>query len=141
MTLQIIEEPFDDVAGDYQYCGVVFRFVFGDREFQARRYDDMPGEAHFLCYVLGSGQGRRLFQEIPYGDEEFREAAYYLQDTVGADKVDILLRGGYVRLDFSRFSGSVATGSESGDIIHCFQCRAPIPEGQDHCPKCGWTWE
>lgn len=27
-----------------------------------------------------------------------------------------------------------------GDEFRCFQCRAVIPEGQQRCPTCGWTW-
>jgi hypothetical protein len=139
--MQVVEEPFDDVAGENRYVGVVFRFIFGDREFKARQYDNQPGEAHFLGYAIDGGRTRGLFEEeIPYRDEDFRQAAYYLRDTVGADNVDILLRGDYRRLDFSQFPGS-DKGDSQGEIIHCFHCRAPIPEGQNRCPKCGWSWE
>jgi hypothetical protein len=139
--VQVLEEPFDDEAGEYRYCGVVFRFIFGDREFRARRSDNRPGEAHFLGYSFGPNRTRGLFEAIPYDEEEFREAAFYHRDTVGADHVDILLPGGYSRLDFSRFPGSGITDTQSDESIHCFQCRALIPEGNDRCPKCGWTWE
>jgi hypothetical protein len=126
-------------AGEYRYTGVGFRFIFGDREFHARQYG--TGNAHFLGYAIDGGRTRGLFEdEIPYRDEDFREAAYYLRDTVGADNVDVLLRGGYRRLDFSQFPGSDKADSQS-EIIRCFQCRDRIPEGQNHCPKCGWSWE
>ena len=139
--MHVVEEPFDDVAGENRYSGIVFRFIFDDREFKARQYDDTPGKAHFLGYAIDDGRTRGLFEEeIPYGDKDFREAAYYLRDTVGADNVDILLRGGYRRLDFSQFPGSDKADSQGDDAIHCFQCRARIPEGQNHCPKCGWSW-
>jgi|SRR5713101_3631461 len=137
--MQVVEEPFDDIAGENRYSGIVFRFIFGDREFKARQYG--TGNAHFLGYAIDGGRTRGLFEEeIPYRDEDFREAAYYLRDTVGAANVDILLRGGYRRLDFSQFPGSDKADSQS-EIIRCFQCRAAIPEGQNRCPKCGSSWE
>ena len=45
--MHVVEEPFDDVAGENQYSGIVFRFIFGDREFKARQYEDTPGKASF----------------------------------------------------------------------------------------------
>jgi hypothetical protein len=96
----------------------------------------MPGEASIFAYAIDGS----YFEEIPYDDAEFREVAYYLRDTVGVDHVNIFMQGGYKRLDFSQFPGSDKADSQI-EIIHCFQCRALIPEGQDRCPKCGWSWE
>src|SRR5262245_38195840 len=112
--MQVVEEPFDHMGGEYRYSGSYFRFIFSDREFHAKKYDDTPGQASFTGYAIESGQTRGLFEdEVPYRDEEFREAAYYLRDTVGADHVDILVRGVYQRLDFSQFPGSDKTDSQS----------------------------
>jgi hypothetical protein len=145
--MEVIEEPFEDASEpdakgmhDYYYSGVIYRFVFPEREIRARRNDDMPGEAHSLGYDTVPRE-IGLFEAIPYDDPEFREAALYLRDTVGADKVDILLPGGYVPVDFTQFPGSPGASTDAGDLFHCFQCRAAIPEGADKCPACGWTWE
>jgi len=133
--VEVIEESFEDASepdakDDFYYSGVIYRFVFAERELLARRYDDTPGQAHF-----------GLFEEIPYDDPEFREAALYLRDTVGADTVRILLPGGYVTVDFTQFPGLPGGSTNAGDVFHCFQCRATIPEGQDKCPAYGWTWQ
>jgi hypothetical protein len=139
--VEVIEEPFEDASEpDAYYSGVVYRFVFSEREIRAGRDDDRPGEAHFLG-LRYPGDKRGLFEAIPYDNPEFREAALYLRDTVGADTVTILLPGGYVPVDFTQFPGLQEGSTNAGDVFHCFQCRAAIPDGLDKCPKCGWTWQ
>jgi hypothetical protein len=145
--VQVIEEPFEDAGDqdakglyDYFYSGVIYRLVFRGREFRARRYDDTPGEAHFLGYSANPGCERGLFHAIPYEDTEFATAATYLRDTVGADTVRILLPSGYVPVDFTQFPGALQGGADMGESFHCFQCRAAIPVGLESCPACGWTW-
>jgi hypothetical protein len=141
--VQVIEQTFEDAGEkdanglyDYYYSGVIYRFVFPDREFCARRYDDTPGEAHFLSFATAPGGEGSLFEAIPYEEPEFVLAAAYLRDTVGADTVKILLPVGYVPVD--RFP---QTNADVGELFHCFQCRAAIPDGLDRCPACGWTWQ
>ncbi len=34
-----------------------------------------------------------------------------------------------------------ATTSTSTSENACLACNAKIPEGQDRCPQCGWTWK
>ncbi len=111
--MQVIAEPFEDAGEkdasgfhDYYYSGVVYRLVFPDRELHARRYDDTPGEAHFLAFTAARGGKRCLFETIPYNDPEFAVAAAYLRDTVGADSVRILLPTGYSSVEFTRFPAS-----------------------------------
>jgi hypothetical protein len=146
--VRVVEETFEDAGEqdanglyDYYYSGVIYRLVFPDREFHARRYDDTPGEAHFLAYSEASEDQRLLFAAIPYDDPEFAAAAGYLRDSVGADTVKILLASGYVLVDFSQFAGERRASSNVTELFHCFQCRAAIPEGLDQCPACGWTWQ
>jgi hypothetical protein len=145
--VQVIEEEFEDAGEqdakglyDYYYSGVIYRLVFPDREFRARRYHDTPGEAHFLGSRTSSGE-RLLFEAIPYDDPEFAAAAAYLRDAVGADTIRILLPNGYVPVDFARFPSELRAKADMSESFHCFQCRAAIPEGLDKCPACGWTWE
>jgi hypothetical protein len=145
--VEVVQEPFEDAGeqttngyDDYYYSGVVYRFLFAERELRARRCDDTPGEAHFLCFVASPDGARCLFEAIPYDDAQFQEAAVYLRDRVGADKVRILLPGGYSPVDFRRFPSSSAN-AQTGESLHCFQCRAAIPEDRDRCPKCGWSWQ
>lgn len=79
--MQVIEQDFED-AGEqdanglynYYYSGVIYRFVFPKCEFHARRYDDTPGEAHFLAYATAPGGERCSFESIPYDRLEFAEA-------------------------------------------------------------------
>jgi hypothetical protein len=144
--VQVIEEAFEDASEpdakgffDYYYSGVIYRFIFSKQELKARVYDDTPGTASFLGYTTLPEGERGLFEAIPYDDPEFGLAAAYLRDTVGADRLQVLLPGGYVPVDFNRFPGSA--DANSGELFHCFQCRSAIPEGLDKCPKCGWTWE
>jgi hypothetical protein len=145
--VQVIAEEFEDAGEqdakglyDYYYSGTIYRLVFPDREFRARRCDDTPGEAHFLASRTSSGQ-RLSFKAIPYDDPEFATAAAYLRDTVGVDTVRILLPNGYVPVDFARFPAELRAKADMTQSFHCFQCRAAIPEGLDKCPACGWTWE
>jgi hypothetical protein len=146
--MQVIEETFEDMSDevahgyyDYYYSGAIFRLIFPDREFRARRYNERPGEAHFLSFAATTDGSRRLFQEIPYDDTAFREAALFLRDTAGADTVSVLLPGGYTVVDFARFPGVLPGGLDRGADFHCFRCRNLIPERCDHCPRCGWTWQ
>jgi hypothetical protein len=146
--VQVIQETFLDAGEqdekglyDYYYSGVIYRLSFPDHEFHARRYDDTPGEAHFLSHSTSPGGERRLFEGIPYDDPEFAAAAAYFRDTVGVDTLRILLLSGYVPVEFSQFPGAPKVGPASAESFHCFQCRATIPEGIDRCPACGWTWQ
>jgi hypothetical protein len=109
--VQVIEQAFEDVGDedangfvDYDYSGVIYRFVFPQLEFHARRYDDRPNEGHFLAYTTQAGE-RCLFQTIPYDVPEFGVAAAYLRDALGAETVSILLPSGYVPVDFGQFPG------------------------------------
>lgn len=143
--MQVIEEPFEDAGEqdakgyyDYYYSGVNYRFVFAGRELHARSYG--PGEAHVLAFTARLGGERCLFEAIPYDIPEFREAALYLRDNV-ADTVSVLLPNGYTPVDFSQFPGLPPARADLVELIHCFQCRAAIPEEHDKCPKCGWSWE
>ena len=144
--MQVIEEEFEDAGEqdaqgvyDFYYSGTIYRFVFPARELRARCYSDTPGHADFLGFCRSEGQ-RGLFESIPYDDLEFREAAMYLRDKV-ADSVRVLLPNGYAPVDFRRFPGASSSGSNAGELFHCFQCRAVIPQGHEKCPNCGWTWE
>jgi hypothetical protein len=146
--VHVVEEPFEDVGEkdakgrySYYYSGVILRLVFPTREFRARRYDQTPGEAAFLAIVTTPEATRCPFQEIPYDDTEFREAACYLRDTIGADTVKILLPGGYTAVEFAHFPGVLPSGLDTGEEFHCFQCRALIPQEQNKCPRCGWRWQ
>jgi hypothetical protein len=148
LVVKVIEQAFEDASEqdsngwyDYYYSGVIYRLVFPGGEFRARRYDDVPGEAHFLAYGSTPGGERQLFEAIPYDNPEFRAAAAYLRDTVGADTVKILLPSGYVPVDFTQFPGLPQPSADVGELFHCFQCRTAIPEGLDRCPACGWTWQ
>lgn len=145
--MQVIQQAFEDAGQqnadglyDYYYAGIMYRFVFADREYYARRYQDTPGEAHFLAYATPGG-ARCSFAAIPYDEPEFGTAAAYLRDTVGADRLEILLPSGYVPVDFAQFPGELQASDDAGELLRCLQCRAAIPEAADKCPECGWTWQ
>lgn len=146
LLMQIIEEPFEDIgepdgAGQYysHYSGVIYRFIFPEREFRVRLYDQATGEAHFLSYRLIPSHEHGLFESIPYDDPDFTATAFYARDSLGAGTVSILLPGGYVPIDFTRFAGPPPL--HDPELFHCFRCRAAIPAELDRCPACGWTWQ
>jgi hypothetical protein len=147
-AVQVIEQTFED-AGEqdanglwnYYYSGVIYRFIFPELEFQARRYDDEPGQASFLGFAANSGSECHLFEAIPYDDPAFAMAAAYLRNTLGANPVTVLLPNGYFPIDFTRFPVWPQASADALELLRCFQCHAAIPEGMDKCPACGWTWQ
>ena len=100
--MDVETEQFEDVGEadadgfvDYEYRGFIYYFREGGRTLKARRYDDTPSEAAFLCWDEPPGR----FDEIP-DDALFAEAVRYFRSE-GVAELSVLLPGGYrpVRLD------------------------------------------
>lgn len=142
--MQVVKEEFEEAGEkdadghyDYYYAGVKYRFVFPEWEFVGKRYRDTFGLASIVGRTRRSDKQRLPFEDIPYDDPQFREVALYLRDAEGVDFVEVLVRRGYLPLDYSRLDEE----PRDPDDFHCFQCHSLIKRGEDKCSVCGWSWK